>query len=138
MHSFSTRNLYCSKLIIFKINIVEKIRLRGLQRPSLLTCLLSRDWSWLNIMRNMNKLNSTSLGGKLAVEGNMYQCCTMPLLVRRPAGNLLINWEYLLFFWIGHLNMHMYETCKGQRSCPVHIHDISPLNSADAAIQMTA
>lgn len=36
--------------------------------------------------------------------------------------------------------MHMYETCKGQRSCPVHIpvHDISPLNSADAAIQMTA
>lgn len=34
--------------------------------------------------------------------------------------------------------MHMYETCKGQRSCPVRIHDISPLNSADAAIQMTA
>lgn len=32
--------------------------------------------------------------------------------------------------------MHMYETCKGQRSC--HVHDISPLNSADAAIQMTA
>lgn len=27
---------------------------------------------------------------------------------------------------------------KGQRSCPVHIHDISPLNSADTAIQMTA